>query len=52
MCDLDGDGKIAYNEFLQAAINHKSILNKENIQHMFNVFDQNKDGKISMLELK
>lgn len=52
MCDMDGDGKIDYNEFIQAAINHKSIMNKENIKNMFDVFDQNKDGKISMQELK
>jgi Ca2+-binding EF-hand superfamily protein len=44
MCDLDGDGKIDYNEFIQAAINHKSLLNKENIKHIFDLFDQNKDG--------
>ena len=26
-CDLDGDGKIDYIEFIQASIDHKSILN-------------------------
>lgn len=29
--DLDGDGRIDYNEFMQAAINHQALLNKENI---------------------
>ena len=26
-CDLDGDGKLDYDEFIQAAINHKALLN-------------------------
>ena len=48
MCDLDGDGKIDYHEFIQAAIDHKALLNKENIQSIFNIFDQNGDGVISI----
>ena len=28
MCDTDGDGKIDYLEFIQAAIDHTSLLNK------------------------
>jgi Ca2+-binding EF-hand superfamily protein len=31
MCDTDGDGKIDYIEFIQAAIDHRSLLNKQNI---------------------
>jgi len=38
-CDLDGDGKIDYLEFIQAAIDHKALLNKENILSIFNMFD-------------
>jgi Ca2+-binding EF-hand superfamily protein len=30
-CDMDGDGKIDYMEFVQAAIDHKTLLNKDNI---------------------
>ena len=52
MCDTDGDGKIDYLEFIQAAINHKTILNKENVKMVFEMFDVNKDGKISVQELK
>ena len=48
MCDTDGDGKIDYLEFIQAAINHKTILNKENVKMVFEMFDVNKDGKISV----
>jgi calcium-dependent protein kinase len=52
MCDTDGDGKIDYLEFIQAAIDHKALLNKENIKIIFDMFDDNKDGKISAEELK
>ena len=52
MCDTDGDGKIDYLEFIQSAINHKAILNKENIKSIFEMFDLNNDGKISVPELK
>lgn len=50
--DLDGDGRIDYNEFMQAAINHQALLNKENIAQMFKLFDSNNDGVISMDELR
>ena len=50
-CDLDGDGRIDYQEFIQAAINHRAMLNKENIKIAFNIFDENADGKISCSEL-
>jgi Ca2+-binding EF-hand superfamily protein len=46
-CDLDGDGKIDYQEFIQAAIKHQALLNEENIKIAFNIFDENGDGKIS-----
>lgn len=50
-CDLDGDGKIDYLEFVQAAIDHKAIMNKENIISIFKLLDANGDGNISMEEL-
>ena len=49
--DINGDGKIDYIEFVQAAIDHQSMLNENNIQIAFNMFDINKDGKISKDEL-
>ena len=51
-CDLDNDGKIDYLEFMQAAINHQALLNKENISAMFKLFDTNDDELISMQELQ
>ena len=50
--DLDGDGKVDYLEFIQAAINHQSLLNKDNILTIFNMFDSNGDGIIDRHELK
>lgn len=50
--DLDGDGKIDYHEFVQAAIDHRSLLNKDNIKAMFNLMDVNGDGIIDLQELK
>ena len=51
-CDLDHDGKIDYSEFIQAAINHQSLLNEKNIKAVFQIFDLDKDGYISVKELK
>jgi Ca2+-binding EF-hand superfamily protein len=51
-CDMDGDGKIDYLEFVQAAIDHKALLNKDNIQAIFNLLDSNGDGEIDMKEFK
>lgn len=51
MCDIDGDGKIDYLEFIQGAINHRALLNKNNLEIIFNIFDANKDGRISRQEL-
>lgn len=50
--DSDGDGKIDYIEFVTAAIDHRALLNKENITAIFDMLDQNGDGNISMDELK
>jgi len=50
-CDLDGDGKIDFNEFIQAAIDHRALLNKQNIDIIFNLLDLNQDGCISFQEL-
>lgn len=51
-CDGDRNGYIDYTEFLTATLNWKKILNKEKLQSVFNVFDQDLSGKISLSELK
>jgi len=52
MCDLNQDGQIDYQEFIQAAIDHRSLLNKQNIELLFKMFDTDKDGNITIDELK
>lgn len=49
--DVDGDGRIDYMEFVQAAIDHKALLNKDNITSIFRMLDSNGDGYISKSEL-
>ena len=49
--DLDNDGRIDYLEFIQAAIDQQSLLNKENLGIVFNLIDVNNDGKLSIQEL-
>ena len=51
-CDLDGDGKLDYGEFIQATVNHKAILNQQNIEIVFKMLDVDQDGRISVQELK
>lgn len=50
--DTDKDGKIDYNEFLQATIDAQSNLNQTTIKEMFNMFDIDKDGTIDRNELQ
>ena len=51
LCDLDQNGKIDYNEFIQAAVDHQSLINKTNVEQIFAMFDRDQDGKISKYEL-
>ena len=46
-CDCDGDGRIDYQEFLQATLNQQMMLNKDNVKIVFDMFDNDKDGMIS-----
>ena len=50
--DTDKDGKIDYNEFLQATIDAQANLNQVTIKEMFNMFDIDKDGHIDRSELQ
>ena len=46
--DLDGDGRLDFHEFFTAAIEHKKILSKTNVRNLFEMFDSNSDGLISV----
>ena len=50
--DTDHDGKIDYSEFINAAINRNKMLCKENLDIAFAMFDADKNGQISIDELK
>ena len=50
--DQDKDGFIEYEEFLRVTLNAKNLVSEENLRHAFNQFDDNKDGKLSINEIK
>lgn len=50
--DLDKDGLIDYQEFMQATINRQLLMNEKNLTEAFNILDLNKDGNISREELE
>lgn len=49
--DTDGNGMVDYQEFIAAAIDKAKVINKENLDLAFKVFDQDGDGQISKQEL-
>lgn len=51
-CDVDNDGYLDFNEFLQASIDRSNLLNDANIQVVFKTLDLNGDGAISAKDLK
>lgn len=50
--DHDKNGYIEYEEFLRAALNKKILISKQNLHKAFDRFDLNKDGKLTVNELK
>ena len=51
-CDLDGDGRIDYHEFITAAFDHKNLATEKNLENAFNLLDLNKDGFIDVDEFR
>lgn len=52
MCDVNGDKHISFDEFVQAAIDQSALLNKPNIDSIFDMLDINGDGDIDLAELR
>ena len=50
--DLDGSGKISYDEFLSAMISSKKVVTEERLEKAFKMFDKDNSGKLSVKEIK
>ena len=50
--DLDQSGSIDYSEFIMATINRKRLLDRENLENTFKLFDKDSDGFLTIPELK
>lgn len=50
--DTNNDGKLDYNEFIQAAQDRVALLNENNLKKAFEILDKNGDGKLSTMELR
>ena len=51
--DVDGDGKIGFDEFVTAASDrYRLIMGEGHLKHAFDMLDGDKDGLISVEELK
>ena len=49
---MNNDGHIDYDEFVIAAYDRVNLLSEENLKVAFSIIDSNKDGSISLEELK
>jgi calcium-dependent protein kinase len=50
--DKNQSGHIDYHEFITATIDYDKLLNEENLKMAFELFDKNKDGRITADEIK
>ena len=49
--DLDGNGVIDYNEFLNCTMNRDKIISKKNLEYAFKAFDKDNSSAISIDEI-
>lgn len=50
--DTDKNGKINYSEFIACSIGESALVREDNLASIFQTLDLNKDGRISVDELK
>ena len=50
--DLDQNGQIDFQEFFTAAVDHKTVFTKANIEKVFKIIDQNGDGYIDLEDFR
>ena len=50
--DIDHNNSISYTEFILATMNKKKVITEERIKEAFDMFDENKNGSISLDEIK
>ena len=50
--DIDHNDSISYTEFIIATMNKKKVITEERIKESFDMFDQDKNGSISLEEIK
>ena len=50
--DVDKNGYIEYQEFISATISKEKLLTEDNLKRSFDMFDKDKNGKITPHELK
>jgi len=51
-CDTDGSGFIDYTEFLTATTTWNKVLQKEQLEQAFNLYDVGGDGTVSLTEMR
>lgn len=49
--DTNGDGQVDFNEFLAATYDRKKLVSQKNIKAVFDMFDADKSGTITMNEM-
>lgn len=50
--DIDHNNSISYTEFILATMNKKQVITEERIKEAFDLFDKDKNGSISLEEIK
>ena len=50
--DIDGNGKVHWNEFLSAIISQTIIMRAENLREAFNFFDRDSKGYFTSSDFK